>query len=121
MANNFDDAPPLERDFAVNSDEVVTLTTIVGSGQFGTIRVLLDGNTIAGGQNQLHQNFGPGRTVRAKTLQVLSVVQDVNPMTNRTEVTHTLTSGTTSQSFHQEFIATRDFGVVFYVATFHFV
>lgn len=115
MSNKFDEAPPIEARYAVEDDADVTVTVTIGSGQFGSIAVRLNNAKIAGGEGKLHVRLGQGRDVRRTTVEILSVVNDVNPMTNRTEVKYVLTGGAV-RTLHSEHTATRDFGVVLHYA-----
>jgi hypothetical protein len=116
MSGKFDEAPDIVANYSVLDMNDVTVTITVGSGQFGTVGIRLAGTKVAAGEGRLHVNLGLGKDVRGKMLEILTVVQDVNPMTNRTEVTHVLTGGAAAATFPSEFIATRNGGVVFHFA-----
>ena len=118
MANLFEEADPVEASYAVRPDTDVSISVVIGNGQFGTIRVRLDGNKIAAGRQQVTAVLGKGSTVTNKTVDVISVVDDVNPSTNRTVVTYTLAGGAAPQSFQSDLNLANDWGVALHTATF---
>jgi len=121
MPKKWEEAEPVEETYKVRAKNEVSITVTIGSGQFGSIRVKLDGAKVAAGQERLHVALGKGADVAGKTIEVLSVVNDVNPMTNRTEVTYTLSGGKAPRTFSREHIVTSDWGVVFHTAEFELV
>jgi hypothetical protein len=67
--------------YAVQDESDVTLTVIVGDGQFGTS--LVNVGTIAFPAGDVtNLSLGKGKDVRNKTLSIKSVVTDTNDKTN---------------------------------------
>jgi hypothetical protein len=118
MPKKFEEAKKVEESYKAKATGDVAITIVIGSGQFGSIRVRIGGQKIAAAQERLHLVLGKGADVAGKRIDVLSVVNDVNPMTNRTEVTYTLTGGAAPRTFRREHIVKSDFGVVFHAARF---
>ena len=117
----WDVAPTTKGTYSVRKNDDVTLTVTIGSGQYGSIRVRVNGNKVGAGQERLHIALGKGADLIGSGIAVLAVVNDVNPMTNRTEVTWVFAGGPKPSIFHQEHVAQSDWGVVLFPANFDIV
>ena len=103
---------------AAQDGENISLTVTIGDGQFGVIKVMVDSVIIASGQEKLHVSLGDAANLRAKKIKVLSVVNDVNPITNRTVMRWVISGVTATKDFELSHVVKSDWGVVVYDAEF---
>lgn len=111
-------AKKIRGDFAAKEGENVSLTVTIGDGQFGVIKVMVDDVFVASSQEKLHVSLGEAGSLRGRKIKVLSVVNDVNPITNRTVMTWVLTTAAANKSFQHSHVVKSDWGVVVYDAEF---
>jgi hypothetical protein len=93
----------------------VHLTVTLGEGQFGSSTVVV-GDALIGHQHRFDQSIGVGSQISGKTLRVVSVVTDVNPQTNNTDVTYQLRSDAAHADHTSSFTVEHDNDSVMYVA-----
>lgn len=91
--------PSVFKKYEVVNDKVVYLEVLVGEGQLGHINVYLDGVLIITAKNCIGPTpLSEGSELKGKTLVTSVDVIDVQPATDRTSVTETLTGGVGKQS-----------------------
>ena len=83
-------------------DGTVTLTILVGNGQFGSSIVRLDGAIITSGSDIKDFPLGRADALVGKTLRIKSIVSDVNDQTLHTSVEYILSGATRTQRFTQQ-------------------
>ena len=97
---NPDISVPDDPSYVVSDGAELQLTVVIGEGQVGLSTVLLDTTPVVSNQEAItDQPIGAGQDVRGKTLVVDTIVNDVNPLTNRVTVTYELTGGPAPQTF----------------------
>ena len=99
----------------------VYLTVVIGDGNVGGTSLLWNGETIEQDGDQMTNQCigGPGENLQGKILHCTTNVQDINPATNKTSVTYTLSGGTQQQDFLFQLNASTG-GFVLYNITFVF-
>jgi hypothetical protein len=95
--------------------EPVQLTVTIGQGQFGSSTVVV-GDTFVGHEHLFDQRIGSGNQLAGKVLRIVSVVTDINPQTNDTNVTYRLQSGAAASQHTSEFSVENDNDSVMYIA-----
>jgi hypothetical protein len=76
----------------------VFLTITIGDAQIGRSIVFLDDKKVGIGDFTKFK-IGDGEGIKGKTVNIKSIVADVNDMTNKTSITYVLAGGTTDHSF----------------------
>jgi hypothetical protein len=108
----------LEASYKV-AEKAVKLTVIIGDAQLGVSRVLLEGKEIGRGAIR-DLLVGMGSKLVGKTLEVKSVVTDVNDKTNHTSVTYELKGGAQDNEFYLEGDVGKNGDSIIYRATVNF-
>jgi hypothetical protein len=107
--------------YRVQPGQPVQIDTVIGDGQVGGTALTLNGVPVQfdnlTGRGMVGQ---VGTNLVASVLQCLTTVQDVNPATNKTSVTYTLTGGLATQTFPFSVQVTADSGLARYSITFLF-
>ena len=80
-------------------DANVSLTIIIGDGQFGSSAVLLDSEKKTNGHNITNYPLGSGSSLDGKTLRIVTIVSDTNPSTTNMDVTYQFKGGVADQNF----------------------
>lgn len=112
-------ATQLEDTYDVSGAEVF-LSVTVGDGQFGSSRIIVDGNKSYTGQNIIRYSLGEGGTLTNKLVRVVTVVTDTNPSTNKMDVTHVLEGGPNVRTFPLSTEVESEGDSVIFDAKFHF-
>lgn len=99
----------------------VTLEVMIGDAQVGGTALTLNGVPVPI-DNATHRAIigRPGQNLSGSVLQCATTVQDVNPATNKTSVTHVFTGGVSPQSFPFGVEVSADSGLARYLITFLF-
>ncbi|HET6764261.1 MAG TPA: hypothetical protein VFH27_11335 [Longimicrobiaceae bacterium] len=77
--------------YSVLPDQPVELWVVVGDAQAGGTSVTIGDGTLLLTDGRL--NLGPGASLRNKLAHCITTVKDVNPDTNRADVTYHLAGG----------------------------
>ena len=104
----------------IRSDKPVELKVVIGNGQLGfTSANLGEVKILNEEEGNIKCKIGKGSEIDKKSLFVTTMVKDIQPATNKTEVTYKLTNGISpyTQLLKKESLPG---GVVFYVAYFIF-
>jgi hypothetical protein len=109
------------RTYAVGGSSEVYLTVTVGDGQVGGSSVLWKGEIIGEGSVEKLKIGGSGEVLKFKTFRCTTRIKDINPLTNRTSVTHNLTGGLHEREYVFEADVTSEGGYAIYSITFVFV
>ncbi len=100
----------------------VSLSVVIGDGNVGGTSLIWDGTTIVQSSDEVsNQPIGnPGENVQGKLLICTTNVQDINPATNKTSVTYTLTGGAQPQDFPLQMEVSEAGDLAIYSVTFGF-
>lgn len=99
----------------------VTLEVVIGDAQVGGTALTLNGVPIPIDNTTHRAIIGrPGQNLTGSVLQCATTVQDINPATNKTSVTHVFTGGVSPQSFPFGVEVSADSGLARYLITFLF-
>ncbi len=99
----------------------VTLEIVIGEAQVGGSALTLNGAPIQVDNTTHRAVIGrPGQNLIGSVLQCATTVQDINPATNKTSVTHDFTGGVNDQSFPFGVEVAADSGLARYLITFLF-
>lgn len=99
----------------------VTLEIVIGEAQVGGSALTLNGVPIQV-DNVTHRTVigKPGQNLIGSVLQCSTTVQDINPATNKTSVSHLFTGGVNDQTFPFAVEVAADSGLARYLITFLF-
>jgi len=107
--------------YRVVPDTPVTVEIVIGDAQVGGSALTLNGVPIPLDSGTRRAVIGqPGQSLVGSILQCATTVQDVNPLTNKTSVTHHFTGGLAAQSFPFAVEVSADSGLARYLITFLF-
>lgn len=99
----------------------VTLEIVIGNAQVGGSALTLNGMPLPVDNVTHRTNIGQaGQNLVGSILQCATTVQDINPATNRTSVTHNFSGGVSDQSFPFTVEVSADSGLARYLITFLF-
>ena len=99
----------------------VTLEVLIGEAQVGGTALTLNGMPIPFDNVTHRAPIGqPGQNLIGSILQCATTVQDVNPLTNKTSVTHNFSGGVAPQAFPFAVEVSADSGLARYLITFLF-
>jgi len=112
----------INQDYKVIDSNDITLSLVIGEEQAGWFAVFLDGEFLVDGKTKI-QNFslGNGSDIKSKTLLIRATVLDINPDTNRTSVTYSLSGGESNLTITAEMTVDNDNDPAFYSAEFKLV
>lgn len=103
------------------SNKPVKLEVLIGDGQLGFTSANLEEQKIINERKGSFQfEIGKGSEIEDKSLFVMTMVKDVQPATNKTEVTFKLTNGISPYTETLRKEVSLNGGVAFYVAYFIF-
>ena len=94
------------------------LSVTIGDGQVGGTNVDLDDVNVGSGEINGLPIGKSGDNLALKRLNCVTTVKDVNPATNRTSVTYTLSGGAKSQEFPYAAEVSKPGGYATYSITF---
>ncbi len=100
----------------------VSLTVVIGNANVGGTSVLWNGQIITQNSESV-ENLAidaQGNNLQGLILHCTTNVQDINPATNNTSVTYTLSGGVAQQDFTYQLQASTNGGFVLYNITFVF-
>jgi hypothetical protein len=86
----------------------VSLEVRVGDGQLATTRVSVRGREIVMSPGQTRLELGHGSELAGQALVVTTIVNDINPATNRLSAAYTLSGGTAPRTYSQQSAAARE-------------
>jgi hypothetical protein len=85
--------------YTVKPKTPITLSVVIGSEQVGGTAVTWNNQLVGSGAIKNLQVGKANDDLRGTQLECTTTVKDVNPATNNTDVTYTLSGGETDQSF----------------------
>lgn len=109
--------------YKVGTNAPVFLTVTIGDSQVGGTTVIFDGQSLGPDDGEIN-NLPIGKAgdnIQFKLLVCTTNVKDINPASNKTSVTYTLTGGEEPQDFPFEIDASQNGGYAMYAVTFAFV
>ena len=107
--------------YRVLNAQPLQIDVMIGQAQAGGTALTLDGAPIAFNNATGRAPIGsPGQTLVGSILQCATTVKDINPATNNTSVTYTLSGGVANQSFPYAVQISADKGLARYLITFLF-
>lgn len=88
-----------DRQYAVtpSSDNVVLIVTL-GEGQLGSAAIVLNGEEIARGSEQVRADLGPASSLRNATVKVFSRINRTSASTSRFSVSYDWSGGRSPQT-----------------------
>src|SRR5262245_4131635 len=99
-------------------DGDVRLTVAIGNGDYGVTRVALNGQVLRQGSTTVNGRLvGEGTDLHDSDLRVDTIVNDTNPITDRTVVYYRLECGATMHDFNFSFDVPTNGDSVVYHAT----
>lgn len=104
--------------YAVRPGSQIFLAVEVGDLQAGGTSLQLNGRPIPADPAGETVIGAPGQDLRRSVLQVVTTVKDMNPLTNRTSVTHRFRGGAADQVFPYAISVTADKGTAQYFITY---
>jgi len=102
-------------------DSIVELRVDIGDGQPGGSAVTWRGELVPFDEDRQCWRFGGDGRLPNTIARVVTIVQDLNPHSNHTSVTYTLTGGVAEEDFPYEIDVRADKGKANYVITFVFI
>jgi hypothetical protein len=99
----------------------IALTLSIGDGQLGSSRVLLGTKVLGQGDDITNLLIGKGPKLAGKSIDVKTVVSDVNDQTNHTSLTYSLRGGPAPADYQLSATVAEEGDSVIYRATIRFV
>lgn len=109
--------------YKIGAKAPIFLTVTIGDNQVGGTTVVFDGNSIGpvNGEITNLQIGNAGDNLQYKLLICTTDIKDINPATNKTSVTYTLSGGEQSEDFPFTIDVDQQGGFAMYSITFAFV
>jgi len=105
--------------YKVKPKTPITLSITIGDAQVGATAVNLEGALVGSGADVDDLPIGKsGQDLRDTILDCTTTVKDVNPDTNKTDVTYTLKGGQADQEFSYSADVSMEGGRAIYAITF---
>src|SRR5689334_25330843 len=91
------------REINVSSDDLVSLSIIIGNAQIGSSAVKFKFSSVILAKGEITDlAIGKGSDIRGKILRVATRVLEANPATNKVIVTHHFDNGTPADSVYED-------------------
>ncbi len=105
--------------YTVKPNTPVTLSVGIGDGQDGGTAVTLGGELVGSGAEIKNLRIGkPGQDLRDASIECTTTVKDINPSTNHTSVTYSLSGGKEDRDFTYDVTVSEAGGRAVYVVVF---